>query len=101
MTDNLLKAVKRFNKVMDICEELNVLKVNSDGTLQAYLDGDFKPTCIEDLIKESEYQLSIHYESGHSLNDLRYEHYKEWKSQVGMLKRLIAFLNKCKEQTDK
>lgn len=97
MTENMKKAVKRFNKVMWICEEINVLKINEDGTLESYEDDCFKPTCVEDLIKESEYQLSLYYESGHDLNELYYDYNKEWHRQVGMLKRLVTFLNKCKE----
>lgn len=97
MTENMKKAVKRFNKVMSICEDLNVLEIKEDGTLQAYYDQNFKPASIKDLIKESEYQLSLHYESGHSLNDLKYEDSKEWYRRVGMLKRLIKFLNLLKE----
>ena len=97
MTENMKKAVKRFNKVMNVCEDMNVLEIKEDGTLQAYYDSEFRPTCVEDLIKESKYQLSLYYEGGHSLNDLKYEDYNEWKSRVGMLKRLVTFLNKCKE----
>lgn len=97
MTENMKKAVKRFNKVMNVCEDMNVLEIKEDGTLQAYYDENFKPNCVEDLIKESKYQLSLYFESGHSLNDFKYEYPKEWRSRVGMLKRLIKFLNECKE----
>lgn len=97
MTQNMKKAVKRFNKIMSVCEDLNVLKINDDGTLQSYECDDFRPTCVEDLIKESKYQLSLYYEGGHSLNDLKYEDYKEWQSRVGKMRRLIDFLNSCKE----
>ncbi len=97
MTNNMLKAVKRFNKVMNVCEDMNVLEIKEDGTLQAYYDSEFRPTCVEDLIKESKYQLSLYYEGGHSLNDLRYEDSREWWSRVGKLERLIKFLNECKE----
>ena len=97
MTENMKKAVKRFNKVMNVCEDMNVLEIKEDGTLQAYYDENFKPNCVEDLIKESKYQLSLYYEGGHSLNDLRYDDNKEWYRRISMLKRLIVFLNKCKE----
>lgn len=94
----LLKAVRRFNKVMEICEDMDVLEIKEDGTLQACYDPDFKPKSIDDLIKESLYQHSLYFEGGHSLNDFRYESPKEWRSRVGKLERLIAFLQKCKEE---
>lgn len=98
MDEILLKAVKRFNRVMVICEDMNVLEIKEDGTLQAYYDPDFKPKSIDDLIKETKYQYSLYFEGGHALNDFRYEYPKEWRSCVNKLERLIAFLQKCKEE---
>ena len=90
----MIKAVKRFNKTMSICEDLNVLKINDDGIFE---HDDFKPTSIDDLIKETKYQISLYYENGHVLNDLRYESYKEWNRRVQMLKRLLNTLNDFKK----
>ncbi len=98
MTESLKIAVKRFNKVMENCEDLNVLKINEDGTLVAYHDPDFRPKGIPDLIKETKYQLSLYYENGHALNDLLYKDSKTWRSKVGMLKRLIRFLKTLNQE---
>ncbi len=96
MDKQLLKAVKRFNTVMQDCEDMNVLKINEDGSLQAYYDPDFKPKNISDLIKETEYQISLYYEGGHQCNDLYYDDNKEWHRKVGRLKRLLKSLQNIK-----
>ena len=97
MDKTLIKAVKRFNSVMADCEDMNVLKINDDDTLVAYYDPDFKPKNISDLIKETEYQISLYYEGGHQCNELYYEDNKEWHRKVNRLKRLLVSLNKYKE----
>lgn len=94
----LLKAVNRFNKVMEVCEDLNVLEIKNDDTLQAYQDPDFRPNSVSDLIKETKYQYSLYFEGGHALNDLKYQNYTEWKSRIGKLERLLKFLGKCREE---
>ena len=94
MDKKLLQAVKRFNKVMSDCEDMNVLKINDDDSLVAYYDPDFKPKNISDLIKETEYQLSLYYEDGHDLNELYYNDNKEWHRKILRLKRLIISLKK-------
>ena len=101
MTNSLRKAVNRFNRTMQVCEDMNVLEIKEDGTLQAYYDSYFKPSSIDELIKESKYQLSLYYEGGHSLEELYYENNKEWHRRVNMLKRLINSLKKIKTEEEK
>lgn len=100
MNTLMIKAVKRFNRTMSVCEDLNVLKINNDGTFESYECDDFKPKTIDDLIKETEYQISLYYEGGHCLNDLKYEDSKEWVRRVRMLNRLFDTLNAMKKEEE-
>ena len=48
---------------------------------------------VEDMVKESKYQLETYYERGHSRGDMRYDDdprvRKIWKSESEKLKRFI------------
>lgn len=95
MIDNeFLKAAKAFNRIMNVVEDLNILAISDDKESFSTHDGDFKPQNISDLVKECEYQMSLFYESGHTLNDMKEYDNKEWHRRVNMLKR---FINKYKK----
>ena len=102
MTINNQKIVKRWNSVMNniCCEYLTI------GTTLSELEYHKEYYGIEDgisinwMLKEARYWLSCYYESGNCRCDDRFldaDNYKIWVSESGMLKRLIARLEKMED----
>lgn len=96
------KIVNRWNSVMASigCEHITIDKVYSE--LESHkdyydiLDG----ISVEWMISEASYWLSCYYESGNVRCDDRFinaDCYKIWVSETGMLKRLIAKLEKMED----
>lgn len=103
MKINNTKIVNRWNGIMnDIGLEYLTI-----GTKCSELEYQKKYYTIEDgitigwMLKEARYWLSCYYESGNCRCDDRFESkhcYKIWVSETGRLKRLIAALEKMKNE---
>ena len=99
MTINNQKIVNRWNSVMNniVCEYLTIdTRLSELEDNKAYYgveDGIF----LNWMLKEAKYWLSCYYESGNVRCDDRFrgeDEYKIWVSESGMLKRLIARMEK-------
>ena len=101
MKINNQKIVNRWNSVMNNigCEYLTI------GTNLSELEYHKEYYTVEDgisinwMIEEAKYWLSCYFESGNVRCDDRFyseDSYKLWKSETGMLKRLIARLEAMK-----
>ena len=100
MKINNQKIVNRWNSVMNNigCEHLTI------GTRLSELEERKEYYALEDggisvawMENEARYWLSCYYESGNVRCDDRFfgeDEYKMWVSETGMLKRLIARLEK-------
>lgn len=94
------RVVKRWDNVMySLC--LEHLTFNTSLSEIVYMKGYYGvQNCVTRawMLAKAEYWLSCYYESGNCRCDDRFlgkEEYKSWRSEVGMLKRLIETLRKC------
>ena len=73
---------QKYNKLMNsLClEHLTIGTTYSQGT-----EGWGK----EEMIKEVKYQLSLYYQWGTSVGDMREDDPTTWKKEVGRLKRFL------------
>ena len=73
---------QKYNKLMNsLClEHLTIGTTYSQGT-----EGWGK----EEMIKEVKYQLSLYYQWGTSVGDMRADDPTTWKKEVGRLKRFL------------
>lgn len=96
MIINNEKIVKRWNSVMNSigCEHVTINTNLSE--LESHKDyyGTANGISLDWMIKEAKYWLSCYYEGGNVRCDDKYEDYKTWVSETGMLKRLINTLKK-------
>jgi len=86
------KAKERYNKIMF---ELG----NEHRTIGTEFAENTNDWGIAEMIKECKYQLEMHFEDGSSFGDMRYDDdpniRKQWKSEVGKLKRFINAYQDC------
>ena len=99
MTIKNQKIVNRWNKVMyNIgCEYLTIGERFSELEEKNEYYGVEGGISVKWMLKEAKYWLSCYYESGNVRCDDRFideDNYKIWLSESGMLKRLIARLEK-------
>jgi hypothetical protein len=103
MIINNQKIINRWNKVMyNIgCEYLTIGENLSELEHQKQYYGVADGISVKWMLKEARYWLSCYYESGNVRCDDRFideDNYKIWLSETGMLKRLIARLEKMKNE---
>ena len=92
------KIIKRWNKVMIAvgCEHLSIPGEVTDPMLRVYYNVE-EGISTQWMLKEARYWLSCYYEPSHCRHDDKFIDdycYKIWVSETGMLKRLVAFLEK-------
>ena len=101
MKINNQKIVNRWDKVMNNigCEHIMIPgELESKREYYSVEDG----VTVAWMLEEAKYWLSCYYEEGNCRCDDRFidEYcYKDWVSETGMLKRLVAFLEKQEPQT--
>ena len=76
------KATKRYNDIMTCLGY-------EHNTINTRFSENTDNWNLRDMIAECDYILSTYYENGHGNNDLKYECYKQWLSDVNRLKRFI------------
>lgn len=102
MKINDQKIVKRWNSVMLSigCEHVTIGTNLSELEDQKEYYQIQSGISIDWMFEEAEYWLSCYYESGNVRCDDRFideENYAIWKSETGMLKRLIARLENLED----
>ena len=99
MKINNQKIVNRWNSVM---MNVGLEHLTIGGNMSELADAK-EYYCITDgididwMVEHAKYWLSCYYESGHCRCDDRFideDNYKFWRQETGMLKRLIARLEK-------
>ena len=103
MKINNQKLVDRWNKVMNniCCEHITINTFLSELEREKHYYNITEGITTEWMLKEAKYWLSCYYESGNCRCDDRFEgkdEYSAWVSETGMLKRLIATLEKMENE---
>jgi len=102
MKINNQKIVNRWNSVMNSigCEYLTIGTTLSELEYHKEYCDILDGISIDWMWEEAKYWLSCYYESGNIRCDDRFideDNYKIWVSETGMLKRLIARLEKMED----